>query len=748
MTDSNASGAPPGGRGAPAILCPATAVLAALVLTCVRPAAAQETVKSPAAGAPSRNSDLLAHATYVDVRPEIDGVLDEPFWQTLTPITDFKQRLPNEGAEPTEATEVRIAYDENNIYLGFDLFDSEPEKIKRTILKREGYIPQDDFVYIGLDSYNDDRNGYLFELNSLGTQGDALITDEEEIAWNWEGVFESQGQVNDEGWVLEVAIPFKTIRFDPKERLEMGIVFARGIVRKNERVYWPLIDLDYRRFQGLAHASQYATLVGLRDVRPGRNLEVKPYGMLGGQKINLGAEGAETDTDGDFGLDVKYGITSNLTLDLTYNTDFAQVEADNVQVNLTRFNLRFPEKREFFLERAGLFAFGQTGTETFFSRRIGITNDILAGARFTGQAGPLSIGLLDIQTKDRIDDPGTNFAVSRIRGDLRPGLTVGTIFTNRDNGRDHNRALGGDVAVRFWSGSTFDAWATNVWSSEGDGRSSAGAADLSINTDLYQFEAGYLNVADDFNPGVGFVRRTNMIRYSGRAGISPRIGRGDRFVRQVGLAVFGNYIEGQEGAKQSNEVGADFNFSLENTDRGGGAVSRRFERLEVPFHITGDVTIPAGDYTFTSGGVSYRPNWSRPLAGSFSANYGGFFGGTRLQIAGGPTVKFSKHLEIRLMADHNIISLPVENGDFSTTILSTNILAAVSRKLFGEALIQYDNDSKKLQANLRINWIHTPGSDLFVVFNTGYFVEDGINFRESALDRRTGVVKLTYLWTL
>ena len=160
------------------------------------------------------------------------------------------------------------------------------------------------------------------------------------------------------------------------------------------------------------------------------------------------------------------------------------------------------------------------------------------------------------------------------------------------------------------------------------------------------------------------------------------------------------------------------------------------------------MTIPAGDYTFTSGGISYRPNWSRPLAGSFRASYGGFFGGTRLEIAGGPTVKFSKHLEVRLIADHNIISLPVENGDFSTTILSANILAALSRALFGEALIQYDNDSRKLQANLRINWIHTPGSDLFVVFNTGYFFEDGINFRESALDRRTGVVKLTYLWTL
>ncbi len=719
-----------------------------LAAASLQPAFAQEVGKEASSSGVRRNSDILAPATYVENRPAIDGVLDEPFWQTIEPITDFLQRLPNEGAEPTEASEERIAYDGDNLYFGFTLFDSEPEKIKRTILKREGFIPQDDFIYIGLDSYNDDRNGYLFELNSFGTQGDALITDEDQVQWNWEGVFETQGQVNDEGWVLEVAIPFKTIRFDPADPLEMGIVFARGIVRKNERVYWPLIDLDYKRFSGLAHASQYATLVGLRNVRPGRNLEIKPYLLGGAQKVNLGVDGTENDTDGDFGLDVKYGITSNLTLDMTYNTDFAQVEADNVQVNLTRFSLRFPEKREFFLERAGLFSFGTQGTETFFSRRIGITNDILAGGRVTGQAGPISIGMLDIQTRDELDVPGTNFGVARIRGDILPGLTMGTLFTNRDDGDDYNRAVGVDMAVRFWSGSTLDAWTTNVWSSEGDGRSSAGAVDLTIDTDLYLFELGYLNVGDDFNPGVGFVRRRDMIRYSGKAGVSPRIGRGDRFVRQVSLSAGGEYIEGQNHEKQSTELRADFSFSLENTDRGGGGVRRNFERLDVPFQIRDDVTIPEGDYTFNTANISYRPNWSRPLAGMLVASYGGFFGGTRTTFGGGPTVKFSKHLEVRLTANHNIISLPVENGDFSTTILGANILGAINRKLFAEALIQYDNDSKKLQANLRVNWIHTPGSDLFVVFNTGYFFEDGISFRESALDTRTGLVKLTYLWAL
>ncbi len=723
-------------------------LLVVLVAGWLQPAAGQELPGAASDAVPQSNSDIRVPATFVEDRPSIDGVLDEAFWQAIEPISDFKQRLPNEGAEPTERTELRIAYDRRAIYFGLTAFDSEPDKIKRTILKREGFIPQDDHFHIGLDSYNDDRNAYLFELNSFGTQGDGLVTDENDIAWNWEGVYESQGQVNDEGWVLEVAIPFTTIRFDPAESIEMGVAIERGIVRKNEILLWPLIDLDYRRFYGLVHSSQYATIVGLENLRPGRNLEIKPYALAGAQKVNLGVEGAENDTDGDFGLDVKYGITSNLTLDLTYNTDFAQVEADNVQINLTRFSLRFPEKREFFLERSGLFEFGSRGTETFFSRRIGITNDILAGARVTGQAGPISVGMLDLQTRNEIDAPGTNFGVARIRGDVLPGLTLGTLFTNREGDGEHNRAVGGDMSVRFWSGSTLDAWATNVWSSEGDGRSSAGAVDLTIDTDLYLLEVGYLNVGDDFNPGIGFVRRRDMIRYSGKAGVSPRIGRGDRFVRQVSLSVGGNYIEGQNHEKQSTELGADFSFSLENTDRGGGSVKRSFERLDVPFQIRDDVTIAAGDYNFTTGSFNYRPNWSRPLAGSLALTYGGFFGGTRTTFGGGPTVKFSKHLEVRLTAHHNVISLPVENGDFSATILGANILTAVSRKIFAEALIQYDNDSKKLQANLRINWIHTPGSDLFVVFNTGYFFEDGINFRESALDQRTGLVKLTYLWSL
>ena len=259
-------------------------------------------------------------------------------------------------------------------------------------------------MVIALDTYLDRRNGYIFEVGALGTQDDALFSDEslDRPDWNWDGVFTTETTVNAEGWVLEMAIPFTTIRFADVEEPVMGIAFQRSIRRKNETVVWPHIGQDF--VAGIAQASQYATLTGLKDVRRGHRLELKPFATLGGQAL---AGEPDFERQSNVGLDLKYGLTSNLTLDLTWNTDFAQVETDNVQINLTRFGLFFPEKREFFLERAGLFEFGTRGaTEVFFSRRVGLESDIRGGARLTGQAGPISIGALALRTGRKRPDSG------------------------------------------------------------------------------------------------------------------------------------------------------------------------------------------------------------------------------------------------------------------------------------------------------------------------------------------------------
>ena len=688
---------------------------------------------------------LSAVAVQVEQAPRIDGVLDEAFWETILPITDFRQRVPVDGSLPTERTEVRIAFDRDAIYFGFKLFDSSPDLIRRSIFHREGRIDEDDHIWIGLDTYHDGRNAYIFELNSFGTQGDALITDESMTtsAWNWEGVYRSEARVTDEGWVLEVGIPFTTIRFEDSEAPEMGIAIRRAIRRKNEDVFWPHIPQRFRG--GFNQVSQYATLTGLRDVRKGRYMELKPFGILGAQKL---AQDPDTDVLDDIGVDFKYAITSNLTADLTWNTDFAQVESDNVQVNLTRFSLFFPEKREFFLERAGLFSFGENRqTELFFSRRIGLTNEIMGGGRMTGQVGPLSVGVLSLQTHDLDTEtevlPGANNSVLRLRGDVFPRATVGGLFTNLQNGDGHNRVLGADAQVRFWGSSTFEGWFANVDDSD-SGASSAGSVKLDIRPERwYSLGTVFQTIDDGFNPGLGFVRRTDMVKYSGNAAWTPSF-ESSSWARSLVTALVAERIDGQDGVKQSTSQLAHNMFRFESGDLVSLNVRRRFEHLVTPDYIQGRELAP-GDYEFTSVDASLRTNTSRTLSGGANLTLGNFWSGTRTTYGGSLKWKTGPHLTLTPAVSRNDINLPVPDGRFSTTVTSLNVLAAVSRDLFANALVQWDDVSKELAANIRIDWIHTPGSDLFLVFNTGYQTGDLLDPRDTRWLQRTGVVKLTYL---
>jgi len=687
----------------------------------------------------------IATATYISEPPRIDGVLDEPFWQTIPPVVGFRQRDPVDGAPASEDTEVRIAFDRNALYFAWTLHDKEPSLIRRSILHREGRIDQDDRVIIALDTFFDRRNAYIFELNSFGTQGDAYITDETMTLadWNWEGVYRSEGRITDEGWVLEVAIPFTTIRFSRAESPEMGIAFYRSIRRKNENVYWPHIAQRYSA--GISQVSQYGRLTGLQDLRRGRYLEFKPYAMTGGQRAS---PTAESEFVKDAGLDVKYSITSNMTLDLTVNTDFAQVEADNVQINLTRFNLFFPEKREFFLERAGLFTFGDAQeAEVFFSRRIGLDADIIGGGRLTGTVGPVSLALLDLQTEDGEVIEGANNSVARLRADVSDRATVGAIFTNRENGAGHNRVAGVDGSMRFWGSSSFRAWTANVWDSDlaSAPGTAAGAAELVLRNDRYLMELAYTNIGKNFEPGIGFVNRPDQIRFGGQVGITPRFEH-SRWARRLSVLLQGNHIEGHDGVKQSHFRRIDTRLSTQTGDGFGLNVTERFERLVNPFPIRpGVTTIDIGDYTFRGLGVNFGTNESRTFSGGAAVTIGDFYDGTRRDYSGRLTWKTGPHLTMTGNVSHNDISLPVANGDFTTTILGLDILAAISRKLFANGLIQWDDVSKTLQSNIRIDWIHTPGADLFLVFDTGYQTGDLLDPTQTRWVRRTGVAKLTYL---
>ena len=719
--------------------------------------------------AQANGPEARATATPVPRPPTIDGVLDEPFWAMIEPVTDFRQRDPVDGAPASEPTEVRIGYDANALYFGFVFHDSEPALIRRSILHRGGRIDKDDRVIVALDTYHDRRNAYIFEVGALGTQDDALISDESMTLddWNWDGVFTSETRVTEDGWVLELEIPFTTIRFPDTDEPTMGIAFMRSIRRKNESVLWPHIGQEYR--SGISQVSRYATLEGLRGLRRGRYAEVKPFAIAGTQRM---AGDASFEGQTDVGLDVKYALTSNLTFDLTWNTDFAQVESDNVQINLTRFDLFYPEKREFFLERAGLFQFGTPRqTEVFFSRRVGLQGDIAGGGRLTGQAGPLSIGALGLRTRGYSDDalalPAAWNSVVRLRTDLRPRTTLGGIITSLDHENGWDRTAGMDFSSRFWSSSAFNVWAARVWNpdfapsateasgspggtvSPGSaepreaGSANAASAELVLQNDLYVAGVSRLVIDDGFQPALGFVPRTDQDRWEGRAGITPRF-ESSAWARQLMLDVSGHHIRGRDGAKQTHELGASAGLNFQSGEFANIGFRERFERLETPARISGR-RLAAGDYRFRSLYAHVRTNDSRTFSGAIAGSIGDFWSGTRTEIGGGATWITGPHLTIGGRYSWNGVSLPVDDGDFSTHLVSANIQGAVSRKLFANALVQWDNHSRELQANIRIDWIHTPGSDLFVVIDTGYLTGDLLDPREPRWQRRTGVVKLTYL---
>ena len=706
--------------------------------------------------------DREARAVRIETPPRVDGVLDEPFWAQIRPVTGFRQRDPVDGAPASERTEVRIAYDNDALYFGFSFFDSEPDRILRAILDRGGRISKDDRVVIALDTYLDRRNGYIFEVGALGTQDDALFTDEslDRPDWNWDGVFTTETTVNAEGWVLEMAIPFTTIRFADVEEPVMGIAIQRSIRRKNETVLWPHIGQDF--VGGIAQASQYATLTGLKDVRRGHRLEVKPFATLGGQQL---AGEPDFERQSQAGLDLKYGLTSNLTLDLTWNTDFAQVETDNVQINLTRFDLFFPEKREFFLERAGLFEFGTRGeTEVFFSRRVGLESDIQGGARLTGQAGPISIGALTLRTGRTLPDSGAGTgggevpaawnSVLRLQANLRERTTAGVIATSLDRaGGRSNRVAGADFHTRFWSSSAFRVWGARLWDSRAGGSgpgNQAARAELDLENDRYALSLDRVHVGKAFDPALGFLRRRDMDEWSLWGGFRPRF-ESSGWARRFSVWGGGVRTRGTGGELQSERLSSNADLLFESGERVSVVVDDRFERLHGPASISGR-TLPPGDYHFRFWEAYGSTNESRMLSMSLEGSRGGFWSGRRTRYAGSVVVKTGPHLTVGSRIARNRVSLPVADGDFTTTLVAFDITGAVSRKLFAGALVQWDSLSRELQANIRVDWIHTPGSDLFLVLNTGYITGDTLDPLDPRFDprfdpwtRRTAVAKLTWL---
>ena len=683
-------------------------------------------------------------ATRTKLTIKVDGLLDEPVWATIKPITEFVQRLPLDRGEPTEKSEMRVAFNNNFIYFGFTFFDSDPEKVRATILNRGGWIHRDDKLEIALDTYHDRRNAYLFEMNPLGTQDDALITDENRPGldeWAWDGVYISEGKVTDFGWVLEVAIPWTTLRFPNKDELTMGLAIKRYINRKNESVIWPHIGLEYS--SGIYQVSQYANLKGLKDIKRGKDIKIKPF-AIGGTQNQITDEKTINDDIGNGGFDIYYGLKSNLTLNLTYNTDFAQVEADNAQINLTRFNLFYPEKRDFFLTRSKLFAFGNSRqTEVFFSRKIGLNQDVVGGARLFGQIGNTSIGALNIHTRAEGDLPVTHYSAIRLRKDVRDRTTVGAIITDVSSKGVRNSVYGIDGEMRFWGNSSISAWYSEVDDTSLVGPSTASMIKLDLRNDRYFLTTGQHRVDEDFRPGLGFVQRQDMIGTGIIAGFTPRVGDGDELIRQWRFTIYARDVQNHAGIHETGVLNGGIEAILETRDKIGLNVIQNKEKLTAGFTLGNGVEIQKGNYRDRKISFSARTNQSRSVWGNFDLSKGDYFGGNKTSMSGSIGKQFSNHLTLYGSAIQNIVLIPSQE-EFTANIYGITAEVALNRKWFGKALIQYDNFSEQLQLYCRINWIHTPGSDLFIVLNQRYDMARS----KSSLVQGTQVVKLTYLFQI
>ena len=741
-----------------------------IVIDGAPPPVAPETIARDAAGRATVRAVRLTEPL------RLDGVLDEGAYETVASIGDFIQQLPDEGAPSTERTEAWVFFDESNVYVSARVWDSVPESqwVANEMRRDSFQLVQNDRFGAMIDTFYDRRNGVVFMVNPIGGFFDFELTGEGSPNMDWNPIWNVQTGRFDGGWTVEMAIPFKSIRFRPGTSQVWGLQLFRNIQRKNEPTFLNPVPISGNF--GEFRVSAAGTLTGVEVPSGNRTFEIKPY-AIGSLATDVNAVPlVSNDGDGDFGLDVKYGVTENLTADFTYNTDFAQVEVDEQQVNLTRFSLFFPEKREFFLESRGTFDFGRGapfgggggpggGTRRpggggffgggdvptiFFSRRIGLergqTVPILGGGRLTGKVGKFSIGAVNMQTDAALgaNAVSTNFTVLRVKRDILRRSSIGGIYTGRSvstSGRGSNEAYGVDGAFSFYDNVNFNGYyaRTQTPGLVGDDASYQGV--FTYNGDLYAFQLDHLLVGDNFNPEVGFLRRDDFRRTFATAQYSPR----PRSLRAVRQFIFGgslDYIENGAGQVETRIAQARFSAELENSDRFGFDIQDNYERLAVPFRIASDVTIPVGAYAFQDFFVSYSMGAQRRFSGTFSLQRGEFFSGTitaygyrrgRIEI----TPQFSFEPSISF----NQIDLP--EGMFTATLVQSRLTYTLTPRMFFGGLVQYNNSTNSLSTNLRLRWEYQPGSELFVVYNDQRDTE----LRGTPmLQNRAFVVKLTRLF--
>ena len=670
----------------------------------------------------------------------LDGRLDEPAWERAEPASDFIQIDPNNGTPATEPTEVYILFDDNNMYMGVVAYDSEPDQLKGNTLQRDAFLSADDRFMWVFDTYLDERTGYFFEMNPSGAMGDSLIggggggrggRGGGGSGRQWDGIWDAQVRRSEIGWVLEIQMPFRTLNFDPNGGA-WGINFQRTVRRKNEETIW---NGYQRNSGGLRRMSNAGLVVGMSEISQGAGLDVKPF-LTGRAKSSPGTGAGSTYT-GDTGIDFVYSVTPSLRANFTVNTDFAETEVDDRQVNLTRFPLRFPEKRAFFLEGSNFFDISGFG-DAFFSRRIGLNEGqpqrIDYGAKLTGQVGAHDIGVLQVQTGEEGGRLGEDFTVFRGARRFLSESHAGIIYTRRSPRAgqltDSTGAAGQalqtigfdlDLATRSFMGDknvSFETHYVTTTNPDGTGDNARYGAGLGYFGDLLAGRASFNETQRNFDPAVGFIERPGVKNYNAGVRLAPRP-RNHPLIRQFEWGFRFEQTSDPRNVMLSQGWSFDvFEVNFHSGDRIGFTIRRDFELLDEDFEMGPDdfiVLAEGTQYRYRNYELEWGMSSQRPISLGGQVVWGECFSGTRRDIEPRISIRPRNGLIINLEPEWTRIELP--QGSFSVSVFEGEVSAQFSPWISIANNIQYDNESRTIGWQARFRWILNPGNDLFLVYN-------------------------------
>ena len=717
-------------------------------------------VYTPTDAQQSANTEIRPALTVLQVEagPVLDGrVMDDPVWQGVPVSTGFIQTTPDEGEPASQRTEIRVTHTGTKLFIGIIAFDTDVDAIVVSDSRRDASLNETDALQIIFDTFRDGQNGFVFGTNPSGLQYDGQVTREGEGGFgsgnsgggfniNWDGVWDVKTHVGENSWSAEFAIPFTTLRYPAEEVQSWGFNVQRNIRRRNETAYWSPLERQFNLFR----VSNAGRLDGLQ-VPSQKNFQFVPYLLT--EFSDIGAQGKET--DGEAGFDIKYSITPSMTLDLTYNTDFAQVEVDEVQVNLDRFNLFFPEKRPFFLENAGQFSVGDGGDiELFFSRRIGISEDgevipIVGGARVSGKVNRTNVGFLYMQTEELGNtEAADDFLVARVNQELDNRSSIGAMFVNREGTGslagpdDKNSTFGVDGRWGLGEYIQFSGFAAKTDTPGLNGDDYAYSVKGELDSEHWSGNLSYTQVREDFNPEVGFLRREAYKNPGGFILYRHRPENNPFGLHEIRPHVSYNAFYTFDDFKESARVHADTHWEFVSSAEIHTGINFVHEGLLEPFEISEGIFIPPGSYNNREAQLVGQTNRGAPLSLRMTARIGGFFSGDRVQIASTVRWRHGERFTSELNWTRNDVDLPT--GNFVTDLGRVRLSYTMSQRSTLQALFQYNNVDEVWSTNLRYSWLRSANTGLFVVYNDSR----GFGGFDGEEPNRSILIKYSHLFNL